>query len=132
MIGLNRSRAVLDVASPALAARILAAEKQERRAIDEWRKAVAAEDRLSYDEPPDWYYPVRESLGAALLRAGRAPEAERVFREDLQRNLRNPRSLFGLELALRAQKNDSSAAWIGEQFMRAWRRSDVELALDDL
>jgi hypothetical protein len=57
---------------------------------------VEALDALTYDEPPPWYFPIRESLGAALLRNGQAAEAEEVFREDLKRNRCNGRSLFGL------------------------------------
>ena len=73
-----------------LDARIVAAASDAAIAL---AQAVAAEDALTYNEPPDWYYPVRESLGAALLRAGRPAEAEAVFRDDLVRNPRNPRSL---------------------------------------
>ena len=82
---------VLKVAAPALEARLA---KDDRAAIEHWKRAVAAEDALNYDEPPTWYYPVRESLGGALLRTGQPAEAETVFREDLKRNPRNGRSLF--------------------------------------
>ena len=58
--------------------------------------AVTAEDALSYNEPADWFFPTRESLGAALLRAQRYAEAEQMFRDDLTRNPNNGRSLFGL------------------------------------
>ena len=60
------------------------------------RDAVAVQDTLKYDEPQDWFFPVRESLGGVLLMSGDAKGAEQVFRDDLARNLRNPRSLFGL------------------------------------
>ena len=64
------------------------------------REAVAIQDTLKYGEPPDWFFPVRESLGGALLMSGDATGAEKVFREDLDRNPRNPRSLWGLQQAL--------------------------------
>ena len=66
------------------------------------QEAVAIQDTLKYDEPADWFFPVRESLGAALLMNGDAAGAEKVFREDLDRNPRNPRSLFGLQQALKS------------------------------
>ena len=74
---------------------------------------------MNYNEPPDWYYPIRETLGSALLRAGRPADAERAFREDLRRNPRNPRSLYGLAAALRAQKKDDGA--VLAQFNRGWK-----------
>ena len=101
-------------------------------AIETWTKAVEAEDAFAYDEPPGWYYPVRESLGAALLRDGRAAEAEQVFRADLERTPRNPRSLFGLSEALEAQKKDADARWARAQFQAAWKNADVRLRLEDL
>lgn len=75
--------------------RIAAAKGQKDAAIEHWAQTVAIQDTLNYDEPADWYSPVRESLGTALLAAGNAPEAERVLRVDLQQNPRNPRSLYG-------------------------------------
>ncbi len=101
-------------------------------AVEHWKRGVAAEDALSYDEPADWYYPVRESLGGALLRAGRASEAEAVFREDLQRNPRNGRSLFGLMEALKAQKKTSDLGWVQREFENAWKDSPVRLRVEDL
>ena len=80
-------------------------EKSE--AIAQLKDAVAIQDTLKYGEPPGWFYPVRESLGAALFRDGKISEAEQTFREDLQRNPRNPRSLFGLLQALRAARKIS-------------------------
>ena len=64
---------------------------------------------MLYNEPPDWLLPERERLGAVLLAAGRAPDAESVFRKDLERNVANPRSLFGLWKALESQKKPEAA-----------------------
>ncbi|HYV41758.1 MAG TPA: hypothetical protein VEO02_08225, partial [Thermoanaerobaculia bacterium] len=100
--------------------------------IESWRKAVALQDGLSYDEPPPWYYPVRESLGSALLRDGQAGEAEKVFREDLAKNPRNGRSLFGLLEALKAQKKTADAVWVDRQFAAAWKDADTKLKIEDL
>jgi predicted Zn-dependent protease len=75
---------------------------------------------------------VRESLGAALLGAGKAPEAEAVFRVDLQQNPRNPRSLYGLMQALQAQGNTSDAAWVEAQFKAAWKNADAKLSVETM
>ncbi len=83
------------------------------------------------DEPPIWFYPIRESLGAALLAADRAADAERVFRDDLERNPRNPRSLFGLHAALAKQGKEADAAWVKREFDQAWKNADTKLALGD-
>ena len=83
------------------------------------------QDGLVYDEPPAWYYPVRETLGAALLASGDAAGAEAVFREDLQQNPRNGRSLYGLAKALAAQNKTAESSWVQEQFKVAWTQADV-------
>jgi tetratricopeptide (TPR) repeat protein len=126
---MNKARDVLGVATHAIDGRIAAAKGQKDAAIEHWTKAVAIQDTLNYDEPADWYYPVRESLGAALLASGNAPEAERVFRVDLLQNPRNPRSLYGLLQALLAQGNVSNAAWVEAQFNAAWKNADSKLSL---
>ena len=99
----RQRRSALNVAALSLDARIASARGEHDRAIKFWQQAVAAADQLPYDEPPVWFYPVRESLGAALLAAGRAADAERVFRDDLVKHPRNARSLFGLQAALAKQ-----------------------------
>jgi tetratricopeptide (TPR) repeat protein len=130
-VGYNSWAAVHDVAAHALAARIAAARGDSSGAIEQWRAAVAAQDKLNYDEPADWYYPVRESLGAALLAGGNAAEAEAVFRRDLQDNPRSPRSLFGLWNALKAQKKDVDAEWVHAAFLTAWKGAPDQPRLTD-
>jgi hypothetical protein len=93
---------------------------------------VAIQDTLKYGEPPDWFFPVRESLGAALLLNGDAAGAEKVFREDLDRNPRNPRSLWGLRQALLRQKRDYDAGFVQKQFDASWKGGAAALKLDDL
>jgi hypothetical protein len=85
------------------------------------REAVAVQDGLKYDEPQDWFYPVRESLGAALLMSGDQAGAEQTFRDDLERNPRNPRSLFGLEQALKAQGRAYDATFVRKQLDASWK-----------
>ncbi|MEO5739471.1 MAG: hypothetical protein ABIS29_02635 [Vicinamibacterales bacterium] len=118
------------VAAPSLDARIAAARGEHDRAIKYWQQAVAAADQLPYDEPPVWFYPVRESLGAALLAAGRGADAERVFRDDLVKHPRNARSLFGLQAALAKQGKGADAAWVQREFDEAWKNADTNLTLE--
>jgi hypothetical protein len=85
---------------------------------------------LNYDEPPAWYFPIRESLGGEYLRSRQPAEAEQVFRRDLELNPNSGRSLFGLREALRAQSREDAA--VGRQFEDAWNAADVMLAIDNL
>jgi tetratricopeptide (TPR) repeat protein len=128
----NVAKVLLDLAGHIADARVAAAQAKSEDAIQHWREAVEIQDAMNYEEPPDWYYPVRESLGGALLAAGKAPEAEQVFRQDLQRNPRNPRSLFGLEASLKAQDKVADAAWVDRQFQEAWKDADTKLKLGEL
>ena len=131
IMGYNSWAAVHGVAAHALAARIAAARGDSAGAISEWKAAVDAQDRMSYDEPADWYYPVRESLGAALLRSGQAAAAGAIFREDLKQNPRNPRSLFGLWQSLEAQKKAVDAQWVRSAFEAAWKGAPDQPRLAD-
>lgn len=128
--GLESARSILQLAGTVLDARIAVAHGDHERAIALWRIAVAGADRVAYDEPPIWYYPMRESLGAALLVAGKPSEAERVFRDDLERHPRNPRSLFGLHRALVASQKLADAAWVQRAFDDAWKDADTTLSMD--
>jgi tetratricopeptide (TPR) repeat protein len=122
----NSASAVVDVARLNLAAR-LADAGGTSAAIKAWTAAVDAEDRLGYAEPPDWLLPSREGLGAALLRAGKAAEAEKVFRADLAVYRNNPRSLFGLWKSLDRQGKTAAADTARQDFDNAWRGADTTL-----
>jgi tetratricopeptide (TPR) repeat protein len=117
----NKTKDILKIAEYVLGARIAQAKKENDDAISQLREAVAVQDTLKYDEPQDWFYPVRESLGAALLMSGDQAGAEQVFRDDLERNPRNPRSLFGLEQALKAQGRAYDATFVRKQFDASWK-----------
>ncbi len=130
--GLNTVGSIFRIAEHALDARIAAAKNDRRAAVDRWRKAVTALDGLNYDEPPGWYYPVRESLGAALLIAGDAAEAEKVFRKDLENNPGNGRSLFGLAESLKKQGKTQAEREVRTEFEQAWKNADVKLKIEDL
>ena len=127
MAGFNTLRGVLAVAQPIVAARIAATAGRTDEAIADLRRAVAAEDGLAYNEPSDWYFPVRHLLGAELLIAGRAAEAEHVYREDLERNPANGWGLRGLAQALRGEGRTKAAAASERQFTAAWKKADVRL-----
>jgi tetratricopeptide (TPR) repeat protein len=127
----NRAKDVLTIADNVLAAKIALARNDRAAALPLLRNAVAVQDSLKYSEPPDWFFPVRESLGAVLLLNGNAAEAEKVFRDDLERNPRNPRSLFGLSQALKAQQRDYDAQFVQKQFDSSWKSTD-KLKLQDL
>jgi tetratricopeptide (TPR) repeat protein len=122
--GNNSVENVLKVAASVLEARLAL---DGRSAVGLWEKAVQAQDALIYDEPPPWYYPVRESWGAALLRNGQAAEAEVVFREDLRQNRRNGRSLFGLMESLKAQKRNMDAEWVRREYQAAWKGDPLRI-----
>jgi tetratricopeptide (TPR) repeat protein len=127
--GLNKAADALAIAAETVAAKLAPTPAE---AVLHWQRAVTAQDALSYDEPPDWYYPVRESLGAALLLAGKAAEAETAFREGAKRSPRNGRMLFGLMESLRAQGKNQDADWVEQEFDSAWAKADVTLKLEDL
>jgi len=122
--GNNSAENVLKLAATVLDAR-LAADRQNSVAL--WKEATEAQDALIYDEPPPWYYPIRESWGAALLRNGQPAEAEAVFREDLKRNKRNGRSLFGLMESLKAQNKTVDAEWVRKEYGAAWRGEPLRI-----
>jgi tetratricopeptide (TPR) repeat protein len=113
-------------------AHIARAQNQTGTEIEHLRAAVVLEDSLDYDEPPDWIYPMREPLGAALLKAGKTAEAESVFREDLKRNPNSARSLFGLAESLKAQGRAANEGTAQKQFEKAWEKSDMKLTLAEM
>jgi hypothetical protein len=128
----NKAQAFLDLAANILDARIATVQADRERAIERWKNAVQIQDRLYYGEPPEWFYPVRESLGAALMLSGQPAQAEAVFRADLEQYPRNPRSLFGLLKSLEAQNKISDEEWLRREFEAAWTSADVTLELEDL
>jgi tetratricopeptide (TPR) repeat protein len=128
----NKTKDILKIAKDVMGAKIAIAKKDSNGAIAMLRDAVAIQDTLKYGEPPDWFFPVRESLGGALLMSGDAAGAEKVFREDLDRTPRNPRSLFGLQQALLQQKRDYDAGFVQKQFESSWKGGAQALKLDDL
>ena len=123
----NGAAAFLEIAKEVLAGELAAKHGDYEKAIAGLHRGVLLEDNLIYNEPPDWHVPVRQALGAVLLEAGRAAEAEAIYWQDLERNRENGWSLFGLLQSLRAQGKEDQAAAVEMRFRQAWKRSDVTL-----
>ena len=124
----NKAPAITKLASQVLTAAIASARGDHDEAIRDFTEAVRLQDALGYDEPPSWYYPVRETLGAELLANKQDALAEAVYRADLKRNPDNPRSLYGLAESLRAEGNAQEAAKVQQRFTKGWSHADVTLA----
>jgi len=128
----NKSSDILAFAAATLDAQLAWARGEKEKSIHAWRRAVELESTIQYDEPPAWFYPVRQSLATALLRNGQAKEAESVFREAIEIRPRDGRLLFGLWQSLMAQKRDNEAALVEQQFNAAWKDATVKLRIEDL
>jgi tetratricopeptide (TPR) repeat protein len=125
--GNNSAHDLLAIATHMINGELAAKDNQFDKAIVSLRRAVALEDLLRYDEPPDWIQPSRHTLGAVMLRAGRHAEAEAVYRNDLARYPRNGWALFGLERSLRLQNRTAEADEAARQFKAAWAKGDVQI-----
>lgn len=117
----------LEIAQHALLGEIAARSNKLAEAEQHFRAAMKLEDSMLYIEPPDWYYPIRHSLGAVLMRQNKAVEAEQLYREDLGRFPENGWSLYGLAASLKAQRKNAEAAKVEAQLSRAWSNTDVRL-----
>jgi tetratricopeptide (TPR) repeat protein len=124
----NHARDLVKIASLILAGTIASERGDHNEANRDLTDAVRMQDALGYDEPPSWYYPVRESLGAELLADHKPKIAEAVYRDDLKRNPENPRSLHGLAESLRAEGKPDQAAQVEVRFNRTWSHADATLA----
>ncbi|MBD2532791.1 hypothetical protein H6G97_25685 [Nostoc flagelliforme FACHB-838] len=127
-IGFSPASRILDIASKVLDAKIARQKHDYEAAIQLLEKAVVLEDALDYVEPPDWYLPTREALGAVLLAKGDYREAEKVF-ADLKKYPHNGRSLFGLQASLQALGKDDAAQVVKAELETAWKSADTQLAL---
>lgn len=118
---------LLTIAEHIVAAEIARHAGDTEQTISQLESAVRLQDTLAYTEPPDWYFPTRHFLGAALLDAGLPRQAEAVYWQDLRRNPGNGYSLFGLGLALKAQGRTNELPGVQRRFAEAWASADVEL-----
>ena len=126
-LGNNPGADILDLAESFMRGEILFRSGKIEEGLASLREASSREDRLRYDEPPDWIQPVRHALGAALLSAGRYTDAEAVFRENLKMLPENGWGLYGLGRALRLQKKDGEAARIEKRFEAVWKKADLKI-----
>lgn len=124
---LNSVVDILNIAEAVLTAEIAVGHKDYEAAVRQLQRAVQLEDGLNYTEPKDWYLPARQVLGAVLLEAGKAVEAEQAFREDLRDHPQSGWSLFGLEQSLRAQGKTDEAESALQSFRQVWSDADVTL-----
>lgn len=129
---INPTRSVLAIGVAELEAKIARASGNGEAEIAHLRKAVELEDHLSYMEPPEWHYPVREALGGALLRHNQPAEAEIVFRKDLEIHPRSGKSLYGLMQALQAQKKSVGAERVKQELDESWKHGGMVLSVPQL
>jgi len=127
MIGFSNAGRLLEIATEVLSAEVAATKGKYDEAVGRLDRAVRLEDGLLYNEPPDWYYPVRHTLGAVLLDAGRPREAEVVYWQDLENNPDNGWALYGLRQSLEAQERHAEADEIERRFDAAWAAADSRL-----
>lgn len=130
-IGFNQGTELLELAAHILRGEIAGARGDFEAAVSHLRRADAIERGLTYVEPPDWPFPARHRLAAALLAAGQPTEAEAVYRRDLKAFQNNGWALWGLWQCLRAQGREEEAAEAHRRFRQAWQRADVELPIVD-
>lgn len=124
---INSFADVVKIAAFVLEGEIMTGMGKYPEAIAILEKARASEDGLLYQEPPDWYYPVRETLGNVLIKAGKFTEAEKVFREDLMMYPENGWSLGGLFRALKSQGKNKEAERVRLRFEKAFEGADDNL-----
>jgi tetratricopeptide (TPR) repeat protein len=129
VVGRNRPADILKVARQMALGEILFREGHVDEAFGELADGAKLEDRLAFDEPPGWMHPVRHAWGAFLMAAHRFPDAERVYRDDLERNVNNGWSLLGLETSLSAQGKKQEAIDVAAARKIAWKRADVAPAM---
>ena len=117
----------LDVARLHLAGELAVARGDGAKGVAELEEAIRVQDAMPYSEPPPFFFPVRQALGAVLLAQGKSKQAEAVYREDLRRYPKNGWSLYGLSQSLAKQGNAAGARWAEQGFRNAWTRADTTL-----
>ena len=127
IVGFNPANRLLAIASATLAGEIDSAQGHHDDAIKHLQEAVAIQDSLNYDEPPSWYYPVRETLGMELLADGKNAEPEQVFRDDLKQYPENGWSLNGLALCLARSQRIGRGDGVDARLKKAWAHADIKL-----
>ncbi|MFV1884671.1 MAG: hypothetical protein ACMZ7B_09300 [Balneola sp.] len=124
---INTAIDVLTIASLTLEGEIEGKAKNYSKSISILEAAAALEDKLNYNEPSDWHYPVRHTLGAVLLQARKFAEAEKVYQEDLETFPENGWSLYGLYQSYVKQSKMKQAEATKLRFEEAWKWADIDL-----
>jgi tetratricopeptide (TPR) repeat protein len=127
LAGQNPAASMCRLGADAIEARIAERGRKWKPAIAAWQRAVTLEDGFAYNEPADWFYPMRHYLGAALLDAKKPKEAEAVFRQDLKQNPENGWALYGLSVSLAAQGKKDEASATRQRFDAVWKDADIKL-----
>jgi len=125
--GINSAGSLIKIAYEVSIGELEAKKKNYSEAIAHLKKAVELEDGLRYDEPPTWFYPCRQNLGAVLIEAGRYEEAQKVYEKNLSGIPDNGWGLFGLQQALLKQGKTKEAAEVEKKFIDSWKYSDIKL-----
>jgi tetratricopeptide (TPR) repeat protein len=124
----NTAESIIALANQMIEGELLIAEGKLDSGLDELRSALKLEDALRYDEPPSWMIPLRHTIGANLMAAGRFAEAEQVYRDDLKRLPENGWALLGLSQALAAQQKDGEELQSTRaRFEKVWAKADVKI-----
>jgi tetratricopeptide (TPR) repeat protein len=125
--GINSAGTLIKIAYEVASGELAAKKKDYPLAIQHLKKAVDLEYTLRYDEPPTWFYPCSQNLGAVLIEAGEYEEAEKVYRKNLEEIENNGWGLFGLHQALLKQNKTDEAKEVERRFKEAWKYSDIKL-----
>jgi tetratricopeptide (TPR) repeat protein len=125
--GINTTIDLVKISVSVLEGSMAATTKDYEKAMSLLSRAIAIEDNLNYNEPPDWFFSVRQQLGAVQLKAGKYAEAEKTYRDDLQRYKKNGYSLLGLSMALEKQEKKEEYSLVKKQFDEAWKYADFRI-----
>jgi len=123
----NSSLDLINIAALTLEGELLSAQQQYEPAVAALRKAITIEDQLNYQEPPDWFFSVRHTLGHVLLQARQFAESEKVYREDLVTLPENGWALMGLYQSLEGQQKAAEAVTVKQRFNKAWQWADMTI-----
>jgi tetratricopeptide (TPR) repeat protein len=124
---INPAEQVCKIASNVLSAELMAGSGNYKKAVELLKQAIALEDNLNYNEPPDWFFSVRHLLGDVLIKSGDYAGAEVIYREDLTEWPKNGFALNGLFESLKGQDKMKEADEVKKQFEIAWKYADSEL-----
>lgn len=125
--GINSVYSLCEIAGKVLAGEIAAKQKRYDDAIKLLQEAVAMEDALNYDEPPDWFFSVRHHLGAVMLEAGKYSDALKVYEQDLKTYRENGWALRGLINAYEKLNDRKKFNETKKRFEEAWKFADVKI-----